>query len=71
MNVLVFKTDLHNPDRVNDAKPILENISGIRRWNVDMQDCDNVLRIETAGLSPRSVEIILQEAGYYCQELPD
>lgn len=71
MDILVFKTNLENPELINRAGPLLQNIHGIRRWNVDMNDCDNVLRIESTELSPRSVENILQNAGYYCEELQD
>lgn len=71
MDILIFKTNLHSPELVNLAKPVIQNIRGISRWNVDMHDCDNVLRIESRALSPKEVESILQEAGYYCEELQD
>ena len=71
MNILVFKTDLHSPERIHNAKPVIQNIGGISRWTVDMHDCDNVLRIESIGLSARAVETILADAGYYCEELED
>jgi hypothetical protein len=71
MDILIFKTNLDTSELVTQAKPIIQNIGGIYRWNVDMQDCDNVLRIEAIQVSPRSVENILQVAGYYCEELHD
>lgn len=71
MDILIFKTNLDNPVIVNSVQPVIQNIPGIRRWNVDIQDCDNVLRIEATKLSPRSVETVLQNAGYYCEELQD
>jgi hypothetical protein len=71
MSVLVFRTDLHSSERVSDIKPLLENTNGVCRWNVDMHDCDNVLRIEALALSPRTIETIVQQAGYFCEELPD
>lgn len=71
MNILVFKTNLHNPELVNQARTVLQTIPGIQRWNVDMHDCDNVLRIEAGELSAQSVENLLQQAGYYCEELQD
>ena len=71
MDILIFKTNLENPDLVNRAKPLIQNLEGISRWNVDIQDCDNVLRIEASRLSPRFVEYTLQKAGYYCEELQD
>lgn len=71
MDILIFKTNLENPELVSRAQPLLQNLQGISRWNVDMHDCDNVLRIEATQLSPRSVEQMLQQAGYYCEELAD
>ncbi len=71
MDILIFKTNLNNPQLISEAKPFIQNIQGIRRWNVDMQDCDNVLRIEADQVSPRSVESILKSAGYFCEELED
>lgn len=71
MNVLVFRTDLYNRERIADISPVLESTDGICRWNVDMHDCDNVLRIEALALSPRAIESLVQQAGYFCEELPD
>lgn len=71
MNILIFKTNLGSPELINRVQPVIQNIPGIHRWNVDMHDCDNVLRIEANELSPRSIEAVLQNAGYYCEELPD
>jgi hypothetical protein len=71
MDILIFKTNLYSPERISQIEPVLQNIKGINRWNVDIHDCDNVLRIEATELSPRSIETILQEAGYFCEELQD
>ncbi len=72
MNILVFKTNLQNKQEIRRAGSFLKQLSGIIRWNVDLHDEDNVLRVVTASLlSPRSVEQLLQQAGYHCQELED
>ena len=71
MEILVFKTNLDNPELVNRVTPVLQTMAVVQKWNVDMHDCDNVLRIEATELSPRSVEMVLQNAGYYCEELED
>ncbi|MEO5684182.1 MAG: hypothetical protein ABIQ88_16190 [Chitinophagaceae bacterium] len=69
MEILVFKTNVHSRRRANSLAPHLENIAGIIRWNVDLQDVDNILRIECASISPRAIEQNLQQAGYFCEEL--
>jgi len=71
MEVLVFKTKLEDTKQVRELSHHLKNLQGINKWNVDLQDCDKILRIEADGITPHSVEEVLQEAGYYCEELED
>ena len=71
MEILIFKTNLNHPVHISKVQPFIQNIEGVQRWNVDIQDCDHVLRIEASEVSPRSIEIVLQNAGYYCEELTD
>ncbi len=69
MQVLVFKTNLTNLYHVSKVEPVLATNPQVQRWNVDLLDRDNVLRIETEQLQPVEVENLLWEAGYYCEEL--
>ena len=69
MEVLVFKTNLRFKKQINAVTPYINNMQGIARWNVDLDDSDKILRIESVDLSPRSVEATLKQAGYYCEEL--
>lgn len=71
VKVLVFKTNIVTDEEVNDISYYLEANDDVLRWNVDRQDCDNVLRIETNKLLPNEVEGFVREAGYFCEELPD
>ncbi len=71
MEILIFKTDIRDRKRVTDVEQHIENIEGVIKWNVDLHDCDNILRIEAEKLSPRTIEQELQQAGYYCEELAD
>jgi hypothetical protein len=43
----------------------------LRKWNVDLDDCSRVLRVEARCLTPAEVIALLGQAGYACQELPD
>lgn len=71
MQILVFKTDVRSRKRVTALAPHLQNMKGIIKWNVDLQDVDKILRIECASITPDAIEKILQQAGYYCEELTD
>lgn len=69
MQVLVFKTNLMSAACIQQIAPILIEHPHIHRWNVDLQDCDNILRIETERLHGRVIEQIIGTAGFYCEEL--
>ncbi|WP_207511624.1 hypothetical protein [Longitalea luteola] len=69
MEVLVFKTNLRFKKQITAVTPHINNLRGIAKWNVDLDDRDRILRIESNELSPRSVEATLQRAGYFCEEL--
>ena len=71
MEILVFKTNI--PDRTEAIKvqPVLNSFSAIEQWNFDFDDDDHILRVVTAGLSPRWIENALHQMGYQCNELED
>jgi len=71
ITVLVFKTNLQFKKDVNRLSPVLCNVSDIIRWNVDREDIDKVLRIETRVLTAREIIHLVNKAGYFCEELPD
>ena len=69
MEILVFKTNVTSKKKVSMVAPLLTSFQTIHQWNFDLDDCDKVLRIEAAGLNPGSVERLLHNAGFNCQEL--
>ena len=69
MQVLVFKTNLINAHRIRKVEPFLNVHPYIHRWNVDLHDCDNILRIETERLQGNEIEKLVMKAGYNCEEL--
>lgn len=71
MKILVFKTNIRYKKQVNAVTKHMNTIDGIVRWNVDLDDRDKILRIETNSLSPRVIENTLLQAGYSCEELED
>jgi hypothetical protein len=69
IEILVFKTNLTDTKRISDVEPLLDVHPHIVQWNVDLKDCDNVLRIVSRNIEAREVENMLLNAGYYCEEL--
>ena len=69
MEILVFKTDLNNENRIQDVGCALDVHPHIYKWNVDLHDCDNILRVVANNIAGKEVEKLLLNAGYYCEEL--
>lgn len=71
VDVLVFKTDIEKARDLENVAAAIRREPRIRKWNVDQDDVDNVLRIEAERISPMEVKILIHSAGYQCEELPD
>jgi hypothetical protein len=71
MEVLVFKTSVTTEQHIEELAPLLNSIIQPPNWNFDLEDCDRILRIETAhNIAPAVVSVINQQ-GFYCEELLD
>jgi hypothetical protein len=69
MNILVFSTSVKEKRQVSKVTTLLTKVPAIAQWNFDLEDCDNILRIEADNVSPRYIEWLLIRAGIQCQEL--
>lgn len=69
MGILIFVTSVEKPEQVREVFPLLTAVPAISGWNFDLEDCDNILRIEANDVSPRYIESLLHKAGFDCQEL--
>jgi hypothetical protein len=68
-HVLVFKTNMHLKKDAKKIKPLLHQLSSIKNWNIDRDDEDKILRIESETLCQDEIINILHTAGYHCEEL--
>lgn len=71
ISILVFKTSIRSILDINRIEDTLGHQEGIIRWNVDRDDIDNVLRIETIHNDPARIIGLVEKAGFFCEELPD
>jgi hypothetical protein len=68
--IWVFKTSVKNKTQVKKIVPLLnQRILPDGRWNIDLGDCDKVLRIEVSDLSVEELIADLENAGYVCEEM--
>lgn len=68
--VLVFKTSVSGNAEVKQLRPLLNNLTQRNgSWNFDLEDCDNILRVETQLLKADNITTTLKNEGFYCEEL--
>lgn len=68
MTVYVFKTSVINQSHVNGLRSEFNQLAHKNeQWNFDLEDCDNILRIESN--KPDKFLKVLQRQGYQCEEL--
>lgn len=68
--VFVFKTSVATGLEILKLKPKLDILlQHGERWNFDLEDCDNILRVESNACNADQVKKALQIAGYECEEL--
>ncbi|MDO1448184.1 hypothetical protein Q0590_18060 [Rhodocytophaga aerolata] len=70
-SVLVFKTDLVTERDVEKIRPWLDELIGSGAWNVDLADVDRILRVKNTSKQINEIGKRMQDAGYFCEELPD
>ena len=67
--ILIFKTDIKTEADKYNIGLILDAVADIRRWTVDCEDCDCVLRIETTESIVTQIQELVSSAGFICEEL--
>jgi len=68
--VMVFKTNIDDSYKLGLIASALNEHSCINRWSVDMEDIDNVLRIETTDLLKKpDVISLISSFELMCEEL--
>ena len=68
MEILVFKTNISKKG-VRKMKEILNQIEEINYWNIDLDDCDRVLRVETHSFLSNDIIQLVKNTGFVCEEL--
>ncbi len=66
--IYVFKTSVLKSDLVM-LSPILNKILPDAKWNFDLEDCDNILRIDSKSNIAELVIECMLDNGFECVEL--
>jgi hypothetical protein len=66
---LVFKTTVDTHGKANELKPSLDELLAPAKWNFDLADHDNILRVEEIENISGVVINVLNTYGFECIEL--
>lgn len=69
--IYVFKTTVQTKKSVKQITPKLNDLLPTSKWNFDLEDCDNILRIDSNSTISEIVIKLLQDNGFNCIELED
>lgn len=70
MECFVFRTNIRNKREVEFISTLLNGISGIAEWSVDLEDWEKILRVEGTCIQPGQIMSILRSVGVEIQEMP-
>ncbi|MEI6089505.1 MAG: heavy-metal-associated domain-containing protein [bacterium] len=59
-----FKTSLKCNGCIQTITPFLNNAGGIEHWEVDLNDPDRILIVESFNLTEAQVKEVINKAGY-------
>ncbi|WP_318309102.1 hypothetical protein [Flagellimonas crocea] len=66
----VFKTSVKGKGQVRKLRPLLNHLVAKNGyWNFDLEDRDNILRVETQDLPAPVIASLLKNKGFLCEEL--
>ena len=69
MMIYVFKTSVSTRKHAAILKPYLDKLLKNAKWNFDLDDCDRILRVDTAENITTSLPSLLHAMDITCQEL--
>lgn len=69
--ILVFKTDAVQGTDLATLSELLNINRGVKSWNFDFQDCDNIFRVVSNGITSDEIRTILAFCNIQANELPD
>ncbi len=71
MELFILKTNIRSLAMRDTLALQLDKIPQIKKWSVDYQDCDGVLRASAEGICINSVIELITQWGFECEELND
>ena len=71
MKTIKFKTNINCNGCITKVTPFFNGAEGIEKWEVDINNPQKTLTVQTSGLSERDIVTIVKNAGYHAEKLID
>lgn len=71
MELFILKTNVLSLAMKEELALQLNKIPQIKKWSVDYQDCDGVLRVSVEGLCIHELIQLIKQWSFECEELND
>ena len=68
-SIHIFKTNINTLEQIRKADSFLSKHSKIKKWNIDFEDCDKILKIESSQLETSDIIGSLKPFNIYCEAL--
>lgn len=68
-SIYIFKTNINTLEQIKKANSFLSKNSKIEKWNIDLEDCDKVLKVESSQLETCDIIGSLKPFNIYCEVL--
>lgn len=70
--IYVFKTAIKTEKTVKQLTAELNLLLPQAEWNFDLDDCDNIFRVETSRADTKDLILaFMKEKNFFCEELRD
>ncbi len=69
MDILIFRTSVNKSKQLKTVGKLFNHCSQIVKWNIDMEDWEKVLRIESNCITPQEVIQMLRNVNVFASEM--
>lgn len=70
MNVLFYRTNVDHKQKLKSVNSLLNNFQKIKRWYLDQEEVDKVLRVEASEcITASTIPKMLNNKNLICEEL--
>lgn len=67
--ILLFKTSFEQEEDAVALSDWLDDHPSVSAWNIDLEDCDRVLRVSSQHLTITDIIDYVTRLGFHCEEL--